>query len=183
MGPGMAQFRGALRSAICDPWTRDHGLSAKMCSFATLSRTPGKCPSYFARAAAQERNAPEGASQSSWTHRSAKSEQCPLPWPVQRNARLPKQSSGTKVDRLATIENRRDDVGCPDRGCDRLRRYHRCAPDHVAVAKLAIDCEVKECSITQPTVLIEPETDCPHLRGLRARFAPRTRPSFHGRSS
>lgn len=59
---------------------------------------------------------------------------------------------------------------------DNIANLH---PDKVTAPKLAVDCQVEQCSISQATVLIEVKSDLPNfLFGLSARFAPTVLPAF-----
>ena len=42
--------------------------------------------------------------------------------------------------------------------------------DDIAAAKLAVDREIKQCSVTQPPVLVQPKTYCPDLLRLKRTF-------------
>lgn len=56
------------------------------------------------------------------------------------------------------------DCACPDLSATHnVSNFH---PYQVAAAKLAIDRKVKQCAISQATVLIEVETDLPYLLWL-----------------
>ena len=61
-----------------------------------------------------------------------------------------------------------------------LRLVH---PDHVTAAELAGDGEVKERSVAQSPLLVEPEACCPDLLLFQRCFAPISRSSFQGPSS
>ena len=53
----------------------------------------------------------------------------------------------------------------------------------VAAAQLAIDRKVERSLVPETPVLVQPKSNGTNLLGLRARFAPRTPPSFQGRRS
>ncbi len=55
--------------------------------------------------------------------------------------------------------------------------------DDIATTQFGIDREVKERSVPETPVLVEPEPNSPNLLRFQGAFRARTRPSFQGRSS
>ncbi|MCW2380624.1 hypothetical protein M2338_000189 [Sphingobium sp. B2D3B] len=55
--------------------------------------------------------------------------------------------------------------------------------DKITPSKLAVDCQVEQCSITQPSALVEIKPDCPYITRLRGRLGVTFWPAFQGRRS